>query len=329
MKKNKVLLVLAVPAAACMLTAGALTGCGEHEHSYTKWAHDDTRHWLVCPDDDAKDESSVKDHEYGFDGKCECGFEKPHEHAYTKWAHNDTEHWKVCPADNKEEPGSRKGHTYTDSECECGRQVGAIEGQIKLYRLGKEVTDLTGVTVKLGDSAITLDKDGNLSVENLEVGKTYNLTVSKDGYDTYTQTIEVEKGVTLKVGDKGVVTLQYGVFSNQNLTFLDYSTANDGYVTFTGKGKTEDKLLSAEKFFNVDVTAKFEITDEYTKSGNSNLYSVGLKFDDGKELRIDARFKNDGCDIFHPNWRTVYKADEYADGHIFYNWSSVDAFTNS
>ena len=61
MKKKK--LLIAASAVLCMFATGAFVGCGEkHEHTYTKWASSDTQHWLVCPDDNAKDENSVADH---------------------------------------------------------------------------------------------------------------------------------------------------------------------------------------------------------------------------------------------------------------------------
>ena len=123
MKKKKTLLILAALTATCTLAAGSLVGCGEeHEHDYSKWAYSETQHWLVCPDDSAKDENSVADHEIGTNGKCiECGYEKDHTHAYTKWKNNETEHWKVCPEDNQEQAGSRAPHNFVNGECECGK----------------------------------------------------------------------------------------------------------------------------------------------------------------------------------------------------------------
>ena len=118
MKRKKFWLIFAVLTVMSVLAMGALVGCGEkHEHTYTKWANDETQHWLVCPDDNAKDENSVSDHEFGTDGKCvECGYEKPHTHAYTKWRTSDTEHWKVCPEDNQEQAGSRAPHNFVNGE---------------------------------------------------------------------------------------------------------------------------------------------------------------------------------------------------------------------
>ncbi len=322
MRKKKVFAVLTALTALCVPVAGALVGCGgEHEHSYTKWDNNEAQHWLVCPEDNAKDEKSVADHEFGTNGKCECGYEKPHTHAYTKWKSSDAEHWKVCPDDNLEEAGSRASHSYTDGECACGRQVGSVTGAVKLYKFGKYINDIAGVTAKLDDKALTLAGDGKFTVENLEVGKTYQLVVSGSGYIDYTENIEVQKGVVKKVGKDGVVALQYGVFSNNNLAFIDYSNANDGKVTFKSAGKTEDKLVTADKYYNVDASAKFEPSDAYKTTDEENsLYSVGLKFDDGKEVRIDAWFKKDSAIVKHPEWRTCFGNDDLRHGAELYTW---------
>lgn len=153
MKKKKFLLVLAVPTVLCTLAAGTLVGCGEkHEHTYTKWGSNDTQHWLVCPDDNAKNENSVADHEFGTDGACiDCGYAEPHTHAYTKWKTSDTEHWKVCPEDNQEQAGSRAPHNFVNGECECGRKD----------NFSGEVT----VNEKFNGKTLTLKKDGQTDIE--------------------------------------------------------------------------------------------------------------------------------------------------------------------
>lgn len=60
MKKKSFLLILAVLTVMCLVAAGILAGCNKHEHAYTKWANDETQHWLVCPDDDAKDKAPLR-----------------------------------------------------------------------------------------------------------------------------------------------------------------------------------------------------------------------------------------------------------------------------
>ncbi len=331
MKKKKLLLTLAVLTVPSIVAAGALAGCDKkHDHAYTKWANNETQHWLVCPDDNAKDENSVENHEFGIDGKCDCGYVESHTHAYTKWKSNETQHWKVCPNDNTEDATTRANHNYVNGECECGRQVGSLTGTVKLYKLGEFIEDdLTDVTARLGETPITVGTDGSFNVADLEVGRTYKLTVSKAGYVDYIENFEVEKGVATKAGKDGVVALQYSVFKNQNLSFLDYSGANDGYVTFKSKGKTEDKLVTADKYLNVVAYGRFELTDAYkTTSAENSLYSVGLKFDDGKEVRIDAWFKSDSALVKHPEWRTCFADSELKYGLELHYWD-VEKFKSS
>ena len=170
MKKKKFLLVLAVPTVLCTLVAGALTGCGEkHEHTYTKWASNDTQHWLVCPDDSAKDENSVADHEFGTDGACiVCGYTEPHTHAYTKWKTSDTEHWKVCPEDNQEQAGSRAPHNFVNGECECGRKDN-FSGEVTV---NEKFNGKTVILKKDGQSDINLTvANGKVTLTNVKLGE--------------------------------------------------------------------------------------------------------------------------------------------------------------
>ena len=170
MKKKKFLAVLAVPTVLCTLAAGTLVGCGEkHEHTYTKWASSDTQHWLVCPDDSAKDENSVADHEFGTDGACiDCGYAEPHTHAYTKWKTSDTEHWKVCPEDNQEQAGSRAPHNFVNGECECGRKDN-FTGEVTV---NEKFNGKTVILKKDGQSDINLTvANGKVTLTNAKLGE--------------------------------------------------------------------------------------------------------------------------------------------------------------
>ena len=205
MKKKSFLLILAVLTVMCLVAAGILAGCNKHEHAYTKWANDETQHWLVCPDDDAKDESSVANHEFGTNGKCvECGYEKPHTHAYTKWRTSDTEHWKVCPDDNVEQAGSRAPHNFVNGACECGKK-NSFTGEVT-------------VDEKFNGKTITLKKDGQTDVTLTVTNGKATLTNVKLGDWTATCNL---LGATLKTS----VTVE------EVMTKLDLS----GFTSGTGK----------------------------------------------------------------------------------------------
>ena len=231
MKKKKLLLVLAVPTVLCTLAASALTGCGEkHEHTYTKWASSDTQHWLVCPDDNAKDENSVADHEFGTDGACiDCGYAEPHTHAYTKWKTSDTEHWKVCPEDNQEQVGSRAPHNFVNGECECGRKD----------NFSGEVT----VNEKFNGKTLTLKKDGQTDVELTVTDGKVTLTNVKLGEWTATCNLF---GTTVKT----TVTVDESI-SELDLSGLTSGTAkinmNTGSFTWHRQSHETAKMNLAEE----------------------------------------------------------------------------------
>lgn len=231
MKKKKFLLVFATLTAPCILATGALVGCGEqHEHAYTKWENSETQHWLVCPDDNEKDENSVADHEFGTDGKCvECGYEKPHTHAYTKWRTSETEHWKVCPDDNTEGPGTRAPHNYVNGECECGRRD-SFSGEVS-------------VGEKFNGKTLTLKKDGQSDVALTVTDGKVTLTNMK--YGEWTAICEIF-GATVKT----TVTVDEGI-SELDLSGFTSGTAKinmtDGSFTWHRQGHETAKMNLAEE----------------------------------------------------------------------------------
>ena len=229
MKKKK--LLIAASAVLCMFATGAFVGCGEkHEHTYTKWVSNETQHWLVCPDDSAKDENSVADHEFGTDGACiDCGYAEPHTHAYTKWKTSDTEHWKVCPEDNQEQVGSRAPHNFVNGECECGRKD----------NFSGEVT----VNEKFNGKTLTLKKDGQTDVELTVTDGKVTLTNVKLGEWTATCNLF---GTTVKT----TVTVDESI-SELDLSGLTSGTAkinmNTGSFTWHRQSHETAKINLAEE----------------------------------------------------------------------------------
>lgn len=278
MKKKKFLLVFAGLSLSCMLTAGALVGCGDkHEHAYSKWANSETQHWLVCPDDNAKDENSVADHEFGTDGKCvECGYEKPHTHAYTKWRTSDTEHWKVCPDDNTEEPGTRAPHNYVNGECECGRRD-SFSGEVS-------------VGEKFNGKMLTLKKDGQSDVALTVTDGKVTLTNMK--YGEWTAICEIF-GATVKT----TVTVDEGI-SELDLSGFTAGTAKINMTTgsFTWHRQSHE-------------TAKMNLAEE--ASGDQFValkIATGADFFDWTtkldEMRFGVAMTVNGAEhIINFNWR--------------------------
>lgn len=79
MKKTRAI-VAALLVVAVML--GSLAGCSnneQHTHEYTKYGFNANQHWKYCEADQEIDESSRTAHNYGENGVCECGKNKPSE----------------------------------------------------------------------------------------------------------------------------------------------------------------------------------------------------------------------------------------------------------
>ncbi len=144
-KKLKWAIPFAVLSLTCGVAAGA-AGCSKHEHSYTQLKNDGDTHVMVCPDDDTPDEST------------------------------------------------REGHVYVAGECECGAteqqaeiKYGSVTGSVRLYKSGEYVS-ADGVKVEIDADADVEGsvKDGKYvyTIENVPVGESYELTISKSGYET-------------------------------------------------------------------------------------------------------------------------------------------------
>lgn len=278
MKKKKFLLVFATLTAPCILATGALVGCGEqHEHAYTKWENSETQHWLVCPDDNEKDENSVADHEFGTDGKCvECGYEKPHTHAYTKWRTSETEHWKVCPDDNTEGPGTRAPHNYVNGECECGRRD-SFSGEVS-------------VGEKFNGKTLTLKKDGQSDVALTVTDGKVTLTNMK--YGEWTAICDIF-GATVKT----TVTVDEGI-SELDLSGFTSGTAKinmtDGSFTWHRQGHETAKMnlaeeASGDQFVALKIATAHDFFDWTTKTD---------------EMRFGVAMTVNGAEhIINFNWR--------------------------
>ena len=48
----------------------------EHLHKYTMQGYDGENHWMKCPKDDVRDESTVEAHDFTTSDTCKCGFQK-------------------------------------------------------------------------------------------------------------------------------------------------------------------------------------------------------------------------------------------------------------
>lgn len=257
-RKNKRLSLIAIFALACTFSATVFAGCGgEHVHSYTEWGSNATQHWKECKDG-AVDESTRTDHVF-IAGECECGA--------------------------KEQTGPTEEDKY-----------GAVTGSVRLYKYGEYVTDaLSGVQVDMGDDDVEISgsvKDGKytFNVENVKVGKLYELTITRAGYQSYTTEILLdEEGEKPNIGGDNGITLNYevfGILEGYDAQYHDLTHVNDAdpYIVFAENpgGKTLN-VLTNDKYGDVSATLRVK----FNNSGHSfHTQGIILKFEDGKHLIV-------------------------------------------
>lgn len=229
-----------------------------------------------------------------------CNPTEEHTHSY-EWKYNDTEHWKECPDDHEEEEGTRGEHVFVAGECECGKQepvaekkYGKVKGTVKLHKLGKYETDFTGVTVDMGDDVkpVLNTQTGELTVDKVEVGKKYSLTVSKEGYKPYSLTVNVpSEGQEVTVGGTRGIVLEYQAYSViiYDEELHDFSNINDENPTIkvNGNGGKSLDIISRDTYGDVSLTIE-------TKASNGGVVQgVLLKFEDGKYAMLNIKTDQD------------------------------------
>jgi len=260
-KKFKFAIPFAVLALSCGVAVGALTGCnGNHTHNYSDWAHNDTQHWRVCPDDGEIDESSKEDHVF-VAGTCDCG------------------------ATEKTGPVVQE-------------KYGTVTGKVKLTKNGSAVTDnaaLSSISVDMGDDKVEISGSAangvySFTVSNVKVGATYELTISCTGYKPYSTEIMLEEeNEEAKIGGANGITLNYEVFgllAGYDGSYHDFSQANDTdkCIKFLeNDGSKTLNVLTKESY--ADVSASLKI--KYHNSTHSyHTQGIVLKFEDGKHVIV-------------------------------------------
>ena len=286
--KKRWLVMVAALTMTVSLSASVLVGCGDgskpeppaHVHSYTQWDKNETQHWKICPDDNAIDESTRANHDFGSIGMCECGQAEP-------------------------------------------VKYGTASGQVKLTKKGQEVSEYSGVTVSVNDSAVGVDYDetkGTFTIGNAKVGTYYKLTVSKTGYVSYQTEFTVQEGQDTVIGGKNGVTLVYAFASVDrpgNATALDHNAlsatvggANTGPDGNSGSSSSKITLAadyapaSDEYFFDFTVTLSVMTTDgggwrrfgiTFTESDDGFLFIYNTN-SDSDTVGIVRAVEQDGLD---------------------------------
>ncbi len=179
-----------------------ISACGgeTHTHEYTKWQHDDTQHWKVCPADDAMDPAGKSAHDFT-NGDCECGAKEPvHVHTFdtTTWENNETSHWHPATCEHTEEKGDLARHNFSGRECTvCHFTKEAevyIEGLITSHSTNRWHTAFT-----LAGGSITQVRTDCIKMTPSEDKKTYTAEVyltARDEFAIY----EYASGMTYPSG---------------------------------------------------------------------------------------------------------------------------------
>ena len=214
--------------------------------------------------------------------------DETHTHSYTQWAYDDTQHWKVCPDDGAIDESSYGEHVFVAGECECGatqqaeaKEYGTVSGSVTLCTIGEVSSDYTGVTVDLGDDNAVVDFDsatGEFTVENVEVGRTYTLTVSKTGYASYQGGVLLsEEGEEVDLGE---------VVLESNSAFTTRSVWADWAPTVWGHTSAEEHYFTQGSSITVAVQSvkgydQVAVTLTVKCSNTTNSEGIWFFFEDG------------------------------------------------
>ena len=144
-----------------------------HQHTLGDWEHDETNHWKTCSG--CNEKVGKAEHDFGEDGVCECGYEKPaptpdhHQHtASTEWKYDDTNHWHTCATCNEDVRLGEAPHDFgEDGVCECGYKKPAPTPDHE-HTLGDWEHDethhwktCTDCNKKVGEAPHNFGEDGN------------------------------------------------------------------------------------------------------------------------------------------------------------------------
>ena len=266
-----------------------------------------------------------------------------HTHSYTQWAYNDTQHWKVCPDDGAIDESSYGEHVFVAGECECGatqqseaKEYGTVSGSVTLCTIGEVSTDYTGVTIDLGDDNAVVDFDsasGAFTIENVEVGRAYTLTVSKTGYASYQGGVLLsEAGEEVDLGE--VVLESNSAFTTGSIwaswgwvpTIWGHTSAEEHY--FTQGGSNTVAVQSVKGYEQVAVTLTVKC------SNTTNGEGIWFFFEDGSVCPVfiyaDHRIEWD-LSTGYKDWGGEGAFDGADNNHfanVRDNWSVIDGDGN-
>ena len=260
----------------------------EHTHEFTKWQHNDTQHWMICPADDAIWEQGKVDHTFK-DGECVCGAKEgeKHTHEFTEWRHDETQHWMVCPTDGEIWEQGKVAHDFKDGKCECGATEGS--GPVTpaeldprdFYVVGKGAGDLKNGTWNGADEKFKFTKAEKTDAEGYTV-YTFKMKLYSDDEFKFIEKNAITQGTdddgnpTTVWHDELVFTADdldetaaKGVFKNVNGNIV-VETGADGVYEFTIRTKKDGELKENKVTFTLK-----EKVDPLGIQAQYDMYIVG------------------------------------------------------
>ncbi len=289
-KKFKWLLPIAAMALTCGLSAGMLTACGGSGASDSQTSSDSTA----------------------------GGSASEHVHNYNVWKYDAEGHWKECDAGDGAKT-EKEPHVFVAGECECGateeeeevKEYGSAEGIIVL---NGGSGDFSGIDIDLGDDSVTIDLDeetGKFTLSDLEVGKDYELSITKEGYTTYGTVVNVaEKDEHVVIGGANGIRMDYIVFTNiinqwnddyaqKGVDFQSHVNDAEPYVTSTADFFA---LQSRVTYGDVAITLKVKKGNiQPEEQGGAGAQGVLLMF--GNEF-VQLKIKRDGS--IETSWDSLW-----------------------
>lgn len=138
------------------------------------------------------------------------------------------------------------------------------------------------------------DKDGNFSIKDLDVDRTYKIRIEAEGYNTREYSYKIKKGINqffdLRIVEKGIVSFYTGDSSNVSLSTSDYDGFNQAKINQLDTYKPTNALLipnenliyfqsdidrTSGDFSTISLVYTFSITDKKVTKITQNTTKLG------------------------------------------------------
>lgn len=295
MKKTKLLATLAVAATMSLCGAFVLTGCSNHEHSYTKWNYDaEGHHWKECPDDSVRDESTYGEHHFDgdTDTTCECGYVR--EVVITGTVSGTVTAYDKALSGVKVTVGERFTTTGADGKYTLDGITTEREVTVTFSKAGYTNVEKKIATSAWTDKATTLDADMRLTEEKATVSG-----VVKVGAKTMSgATVTLGDNPPVTTGAKGTYSFEVDCSETANLTLTVTHPYCENYSDTVAVAAGSTTVTK-----NVSLTSK-------TVSELGGISLVELNYNNSATVAEDYNFVTSGKGSWNVNSDSYNMANE-------------------